>query len=120
MRTVTLPFSVGFIEACKHRGLSVKAAAALLWRAKMTRAATPAFMAGVKAACQSTPLPPDLPEVCIEKGATVDRAFIKAAREQIADLDQKSAAAVGPLKTAFERRRNDIQRALNAHVLGEG
>lgn len=119
MNQISQPFVIGFAESCRRQGLSVKAAAALLWRTQMTRLQTPAFLEGVKSACESHLLPLDLPVFPVVKGAAVDREFIKAARMHIQDLDEKMEAAVGPLKTAFARRRNDIQLTLNAHILGE-
>ncbi len=118
MSRITPSFAAGFVDTCVQKGLSVKAAAAMLWRFGMTQA-SPAYMEGVKEACEKTPIPVSIPEMPV-KQASVDRIFVKTARENLAYLDAEADQAADPfLKQAFIRRRNDLQLALNAHILGE-
>lgn len=118
MITHSSEFAAGFTDECQRRGLSVKVAAALLWRARMEAAATPAFIEGIKDACDNTPTPP-IPDIRLSRGPVVDRNVIKSARAAVYNLDVMAEETPNTfLKTSFLRQRNDIQKRLNDYILG--
>lgn len=117
MTTCSPGFSIGFARTCLQAGIPVKVASLWLWRKRMGEAMEkPAFANAflAKAASVEGGLLP-----VIEKSA-VDRSIIHQLSAEIADIDKRASQQADP-KAHGELMlvRDEIQRRLNAYVMGE-